>query len=177
MLTLRGKQKSRRMREGERNSRKIAGSSKRPLWEVALCPEYEDRVRADGPGHFIVPRAAYLKDKRLVFFYGLFNSSVNHLLAPPVRLHWHKLYLGRYFQAVHVAAIFISKRYTARDVHSVYPNNIAPKSRRCLFHVMGIISLFPLSSFLLVIARRRFVRRRERTSSRNLGHGINSRRW
>jgi len=63
-----------------------------------------------------------------------------------VRLHRHKLYLGRYFQAVHVAAIFISKRYTARDVHSVYPNNIARKSRRCLFHVMGIISL---PSFLL----------------------------
>lgn len=103
-----------RIREREReNSRKIIGSGERPLWEVALRPEYEDRVGTDGPGHSIVPRAAYLKDERSVFFYGLFNSSVNHLpRLPPHR----QTYFARYLQAGHVAAIFISKRYTARDV-------------------------------------------------------------
>lgn len=118
-----------------------------------------------GPGHFIVPRAAYLKDKRSVFFYGLFNSSVNHLLVPLFRLN-RQTYFARYLQAGHVTTIFISERYTSRNVHSVCPNNVAWKSRDVTFFTWWELYLFPLSSHS-VIARRRFVRRR----ARELGRG------
>lgn len=95
------------------------------------------------------------------------NFSIPRWTTTSFRLH-QQTYFARYLEAGHVAAIFISKRYIARDVHSVCPNNVARKSRRCLFHVMGIISLSPFS-YHPVIARRRFVRRRGRNLVEELG--------
>lgn len=58
-----------RTREGE-GTRKIAGSSKRPLWEVALCPEYEDRVRA---GSFHCPAGRVSQGQKVGFLLRTFQ--------------------------------------------------------------------------------------------------------
>jgi len=142
---------------------------------IVRCPEYEDRVRA---GRFIVPRAAYLKDKRLLFFYGLFNSSVNppprarcsppppFVSSPPGGKLASRGILNR-------GTLLPSQNVIPRSryVRSVRSNNVARKSSRCLFHRDGELGLtfFPVPTRDCTVTIRS--QTRERTWLRKLGRG------